>query len=82
LSNSTTPASVTFAVPEDLSREQFTCSSSLLGCDDRDELTAANVADDPPIRFVHPPDDAAPVDAIARNVDMLEHLFDSHRVQR
>jgi hypothetical protein len=68
--------------PDDLSREQFTRSSSLLGRHDRDELAAANVADDPPAGLVHPADDSTSVDATARNVDVLEHLFDGHHVQR
>src|SRR5204863_4618101 len=67
---------------DDLPREQLAGPPRVLGCDDRGELSARDVTDNPARRGIDPADDAIHVDPIARHVDVLEDVFEVHRGQR
>src|SRR5262249_44428648 len=68
--------------PDDLPREELTCSPRVLGRDDRRELAAGDLTDDATAGWIDPADDAVRIDQIAGDVDVLEDFFDAHRLQR
>ena len=67
---------------DNLSREELARSTRVLRCDDGRELPPSDIADKLLGGGVHPTDDAGGIDDVARHVDVFEHVFDSHRLQR
>ena len=60
----------------DVPCEHLSRPARLFGCDDRGELAAAHVADEPLRGRVEPADDPGPVDDVARDVDRLQGDLD------
>jgi len=67
---------------DDLPREQLPDPPGVLGRDNRGELATRDITDEPPSRGIDPANDPVRVDHVARHVDVLEDLFEVHRVQR
>src|SRR5215204_7356879 len=75
---------------EEPAGENLACAASLLGRDDGGELAAGHIPDETARGGVDPADDAAGVDHVARDVDVLQRISDAgverlrgrHRIPR
>jgi hypothetical protein len=67
---------------DDLPPEELTGPPGVLGRDNRCELATRDITDEPASRGIDPANDPVRVDHVTRHVDVLEDLFEVHRVQR